>query len=93
MPENQFGTTIISNNSGGGLASPAFNAQAVTPSDSVSLATAARALYIGVTGDVTLITANGQTVLFVAVPVGILPVVTTRVKSTGTTAQSIVALW
>lgn len=75
------------------LASPAVHAAAVTPSDGTDLAVVARALYVGGTGDLTLITTQGETVQFKSVPVGVLPVMTARVKSTGTTATFIVALW
>lgn len=79
----------------GGLDSPARNAIAVTPNDGADLTHAARALYIGVTGDVTLTPIGGQTgVLFKAVPAGaILPVRASRVWATGTTATNIVAIY
>lgn len=70
---------------------PAGDARAVTPSDSTILG--ARALYVGVTGDVTVDTAQHSDVLFKAAPVGILPVAALRVKATGTTATNIVALY
>jgi len=77
-----------------GLTTPAFHAAAVTPSDGTDLNITARALYIGVAGDVVVITKGGETVTFVGVPAGaILPVSVARVKSTSTTAASIVALW
>lgn len=72
---------------------PAYDAVAVTPSDSTNLTVNARALYIGVTGDVTLVTINGNAVLFKAVAVGILPVGCSRVNNTATTATNIVALY
>jgi len=50
-------------------------------------------LYVGVSGDLNVITAAGQTVLFIGVPVGFFPVQVTNVLSTSTTADSIVALW
>ncbi len=75
---------------------------AITPSDTVDLvgidkgqgvvSEPARALYIGVAGDVTLIDVSGQTTLFKAVPVGELRVSCKRVKATGTTATNIVGL-
>jgi len=73
--------------------SPAEDFVAVTPSDSAALPWRARALYIGVTGDVTVIAKDGSTaVLFKAAPVGVLPIRCSYVKSTGTTATNIVAL-
>jgi hypothetical protein len=52
----------------------------------------ARALYIGVAGDVTLVDLQGTAVLFKAVPVGLLRVGSVRVNATGTTATNIVGL-
>lgn len=74
---------------------PADNAAEVTPHDTNALTATTRGLYIGVSGDVEVIThENGATVLFVAVPAGlILPVRVTHVKDNLTTATNIVALW
>ena len=71
---------------------------AVTPSDTVGLDNGtvviyARALYIGVTGDVEVTLISGTKFLFKAVPAGtILHAVTVQVWATGTTATNIVAL-
>ena len=72
---------------------PAKNAAAVTPNDSTDLTNVARALYIGVAGDVKVDTLGGDTVTLTAVPVGILPISVTRVYATGTAATNITALW
>ena len=74
---------------------PAVSAVAVTPHDTTPLATGiCRALYIGVTGDVEVVMADGGTaVVFKAVPVGILPVRAQIVKATLTTATNILALY
>lgn len=74
---------------------PARNAAAVTPSDTVDLAELTRGLYVGGTGDVTVNMADtGSAVKFAAVPAGtLLPIRASRVKSTGTTATDIVAVW
>lgn len=54
----------------------------------------AECLYVGATGDVTLITASGQTTLFKAVPAGqYIWQRCSQVTSAGTTATNIVALW
>ena len=52
-------------------------------------------LYVGTTGNIKVITAGGDTVLFTAVPVGMfMPVEVTRVMFTGTVGSAaIVALW
>lgn len=50
-------------------------------------------LYVGGLGDVAVLTANGETVTFSAVPVGtILPITVQKVLSTGTTATLILGL-
>ena len=86
-PFDQFGlqTTDVDD--------PAKDAFAVTPDNATFFTQAARALYVGGTGDITLVTAAGTAVQFVGVPAGvILPVRCSRVNSTGTTATSIVGL-
>ncbi len=66
---------------------------AITPSDTVDLVVHAAAIYVGVIGNVTLITAKGTTLLFTAVPAGtVLPIDTARVKVTGTTATGLIGL-
>ena len=81
-------------NVGVNITSPAGRAVAVTPSDSADLATSCRALYIGGSGNVALITVGQDTVTFTNLPSGaLLPVRTSRVLATGTTATSIVAVW
>jgi hypothetical protein len=69
------------------------NSAAVTPSDGADLAVPARALYVGVAGDVKVNTIDGTSTVFKAAPVGVLPVQCSRVWSTGTAATNIVALW
>lgn len=70
------------------------NAAAVTPNDSTALPLGTcKGLYIGGTGAVSVITEAGDTVAFAAVPVGILPIACTHVRSTGTAATNIVALY
>lgn len=73
---------------------PATNAVAITTSDSANFSfSQCRAIYVGVTGDITLDTPFQTSVLFKAVPVGILPVAAVRVRTTGTTASQMVALY
>lgn len=73
--------------------SPGWDAVAVTPSD-VTVLDKFRGLYIGVAGNVALVTPNGTTTTFVGLAAGsILPVAGTKVMSTNTTATSIVALY
>lgn len=74
-----------------GVATKGFS---VTPSDSTNFTTAARALYIGGAGNVTLVTIEGDVLAFNNVPAGtILPVATRRVNSTGTSATSILGIY
>jgi hypothetical protein len=78
----------------GGFGEPASNGEAVTPSDANELTYVSRGLYVGGAGDVTLILKGGQTLAFVGVPAGtVLPVRAKQVKSTGTTATSILSLY
>lgn len=86
---------------------PAMRAIAVTPSDTKDVTNAsgdnapcyAKALYIGSTGDVVVVTAGdngnslaGTAVTFKSVPVGWFPVQVRRV-TTATTASNIVGLY
>jgi hypothetical protein len=73
---------------------PAMDAAAITPHDTNELAAGpCRAIYVGVAGNITLVTPNGSEVLFSNVPVGIFPVGAKIVKSTGTAATGLVALY
>jgi hypothetical protein len=63
----------------------------VTPSDTESLTFVSKRLFVGGAGNVTLVTAGGQTVEYAAVPAGAyLNVRATQVMATGTTATNIV---
>jgi hypothetical protein len=75
------------------LSDPAGSSAAISPSDSADLAQIPKAIYVGVTGDITMKLKNDSaSVLFKAVPVGVLPVRPVRIYATGTTATNIVAL-
>lgn len=70
------------------------NGFAITPSDSNQLANVTREVYVGVTGDLTVIfSGDSSAVLMKAVPVGRYPWSLKQVKSTGTTASQIVGLY
>lgn len=71
--------------------SPAKDYAAVTPSDSVSIQEF-RGLWVGVYGDVALVSASGSVVTFKNVE-GLLDVGGVRVNVTNTTATDIVALY
>ncbi|WP_425105493.1 spike base protein, RCAP_Rcc01079 family [Ancylobacter sp.] len=73
-------------------AAPASGIIAVTPSDTVDLATVSRGIFVGTGGNISLI-CGGTTGLFKNVPSGTtLPVCASRVRATGTTAADIIAL-
>lgn len=73
---------------------PAYNAVAITASDSVDIAAPVRAIYVGSAGNVVITTVAGTDVTFTGVPAGmILPVRAVRVKATNTTATGLVGLW
>lgn len=87
------GGTPVIDNSRADFTAPAVGAAAVTPDTSNDLPRSpARALYIGGTGNLVVDLAEGQTVTFNAVPVGIFPVAVKRVRATST-ATNIVALY
>lgn len=68
-------------------------AVAVTPSDSVNLATPS-IVYVGVGGSVKVTTAQGDDVTFAGLIAGtVIPVQVIRVWSTGTTASSLVRIY
>lgn len=75
------------------LSDPVGSGAVITPSDATPLASIPKAIYVGVTGDITMMLArDSASVLFKAVPVGVLPVRPLQVFATGTTATNIVAL-
>ncbi len=76
------------------LVAPFTDGQAVTPSDSVDLNHVSRGIYVGVGGDLSVVMESGVTLTFVGLASGtLLPARATRVRSTLTTATSIVAVW
>lgn len=73
---------------------PAGNAVAVVGSDVTDLESPTRSLYIGTTGNLTVVMYPSRNVVtFSNVPVGVLPIRVARVNLTGLTAGAIVALW
>ena len=76
------------------LTTPARDATAVVPSDTVDLTVTPRAIYVGVTGHVSATMPGGQTVTLQNVAGGtLLPVRAQRINATGTTASGIIAFW
>ena len=77
-----------------GLTAPAGNAFAITPHDSNDLSNVTRGLYVGATGDVVVVTANGDEVTLTALAAGVFhPIRAKQVKSTNTTATNIVGVY
>jgi hypothetical protein len=75
--------------------SPGRTAFAITPSDSADLARYAKALYVGVTGDITGVpidTSDETTILLKAHPVGYCPVGFRKILAAGTTATNLVGI-
>lgn len=72
---------------------PARRLLAVTPSDVADLAVIPKALHIGVGGTISIIGADDTDPVTLTVDAGLLPVRARRVRATGTTATSIVALY
>lgn len=64
----------------------------ITPSDTVPLAQKVRGIYVGVTGNVSIVDSQGNTQVLLNVPVGIVDIRASRVNATGTTATSLVGL-
>ncbi len=65
----------------------------VTPSDSTVLPANVRALYVGTGGTLVVTDQAGTDATFSNVPTGaLLPIRATKVKATGTTASTIIAL-
>ena len=82
-------------------ASPAIKSFAITPADNTPFQVTiggivygfCRAIYVGGTGDVTIINMDGTTVKYTACPVGlIIPAIAQGVMSTGTSATSLVGM-
>jgi hypothetical protein len=74
-------------------AAPARSWRAVSPSDTVNLPAGCRGLYVGGTGDLSLLGSDGTSQVFTAVPIGVLPCGPVRVNQTATTATLILALY
>ncbi len=65
----------------------------ITPSDTRELEPRPREIFVGVTGDVTIINSSGESVLFKAVPAGsYIKQRALKVMATGTTATDMVGI-
>lgn len=74
---------------------PARNASAVTPHDTNALANVSKGLYVGGAGNIACRLADDSAdVTFTGIPAGtVLPIRVSHVRSTSTTATSIVSLY
>lgn len=91
--QNYLGTTRAIGNS-----DPSECSEAITPSDSAELDPKPRGIYVGGAGTVvaTMLTKSGTStndVSFICQAGAILPIRPSKIKSTGTTATSIVGLY
>ena len=76
-----------------GLTSPATQAQPITPSDSLALPYASRAIYVGGAGDLRVVMCSGDVVTLMGVQAGMVyPLRLAQVLATGTTATGLVGL-
>lgn len=76
-----------------GISTPIVGAFSISPDDSLDLAQVTRALYIGVTGDLSVVMKSGEAVTLVNVQAGtMLPFRLQRINQTGTSAQDLVGL-
>jgi hypothetical protein len=74
-------------------ADPAYNAFSITASDSTNLPATTRAIYIGVSGNMSVVMADGGVVQFSNIPAGaMLPLRVIRVNATGTSAAGLIGL-
>ena len=72
----------------------ALDGVAITKSDSTVFTPPLKCIYVGGTGDVTIRTPSGATLLFKAVPAGmVLPWAADQVRSTGTGATDMIGGW
>lgn len=77
-----------------GVLNPLSHGAAVTPSDTEELAHVSRALWVGGSGDISMVTKDGDAITLVGVPSGVLiPWMVRKINATGTTATAIIAGW
>lgn len=66
---------------------------AITPSDTVNFATRARAVYVGVGGNIAFVSEGGTVAIAIGVPQGtVFHTECVRINATGTTATSLLGL-
>jgi hypothetical protein len=73
--------------------SPADDAFAISPSDSVNFPYRPRAIHVGVAGNLVAVFASGSVITFKGCAAGsVIPIRPIRINSTGTTATDLVGL-
>ncbi len=73
---------------------PGDSAIAITPNNTQNLEHPTRGIYVGVTGNLRVLTIDNYDITFVNIAAGIIhPIRVLRVYSTGTTATDIVGVW
>ncbi len=76
-----------------GLTAPASHGFAITPSDTLDLAEVTRAIYVGGSGNVSVIMSSGAEIALIGLPAGtVLPIRARRIKLSGTNATNLVGL-
>jgi hypothetical protein len=73
---------------------PGERAFLITPSDSANLTYATRGLYVGIIGDVHVITAGGDDVTFIDMAAGVIhPVRIRQILASGTNAGELIGIY
>lgn len=73
---------------------PAVGAVSITPSDSVTLPRAYRAVYVGTAGDLHILTEDGSEITLTNIAAGCIhPISVRKVFQTGTSAGAIVGFY
>ena len=73
---------------------PAEKYSSITPNDGTDLSSPTRGIYVGASGDLKVISLDGNDVTFADLAAGVIhPISCTRVYSTGTTATDIVGIY
>jgi hypothetical protein len=76
-----------------GLNSPGEKFAAIVPDDNTDLAFTPRGIYVGQTGDIEAVDAEGNTVIFVNATAGtVLPIRPVRIKAANTSAMDLIGL-
>jgi hypothetical protein len=76
------------------ISAPAQSGFAITPNDAADLAAETRGLWVGASGDLSLVLASGDEVTMPGVVGGtLLPLRVRRVKASGTSATQLVGLY